>query len=187
MIWSVVDRPLYQCVYRGDQTCGCGDTTAFRRTSPKFVCTNSVGIKGLKVHCRAIQWFFIDFLRSKMAARRLEATAPANEKQACEALFFNQFRASRSIDVGVSASYPCKVIPLSDKDGLWLDRPPSTGSNCWRRWFQLWYLKVEHGARSGADLLCSECKRLDETDFLDGRWKRIPSRVKPRECRLPVD
>ena len=31
---------------------------------------------------------FVDFLRSKMAARRLEAAAPANEKQAFAALFF---------------------------------------------------------------------------------------------------
>ena len=36
----------------------------------------------LKVHCHAIQCFFVDLLRSKMAARRLEAAAPANEKQA---------------------------------------------------------------------------------------------------------
>ena len=42
----------------------------------------------LKVHCHAIQWFYADFLRSKMAARRLEAAAPANEKQAFAALFF---------------------------------------------------------------------------------------------------
>ena len=26
-IWRAVDRPLYRCVYRGDRTCGCGDTT----------------------------------------------------------------------------------------------------------------------------------------------------------------
>ena len=42
----------------------------------------------LKVHCHAIQWFYVEFLRSKMAARRLEAAAPANEKQAFAALFF---------------------------------------------------------------------------------------------------
>ena len=39
-------------------------------------------MKYLKVHCHAIQCFFVDFLRSKMAARRLEAAAPTNEKQA---------------------------------------------------------------------------------------------------------
>ena len=33
--------------------------------------------------------------------------------------FLHQFRASRSIDVAVSVSYPCKVIPLLDEDGLW--------------------------------------------------------------------
>ena len=33
--------------------------------------------------------------------------------------FLHQCWASQSIDVGVSVSYPCKVIPLSDEDGLW--------------------------------------------------------------------
>ena len=32
--------------------------------------------------------FYVDFLRSKMAARRLEAAAPANDSQALTALFF---------------------------------------------------------------------------------------------------
>ena len=40
----------------------------------------------LKMHCHALQRFYVDFLRSKMAARRLEA--PANEKQAFAPLFF---------------------------------------------------------------------------------------------------
>ena len=44
--------------------------------------------QSLKVHCHANQCFYVDFLRSKMAARRLEAAAPANEKQAYAALFF---------------------------------------------------------------------------------------------------
>ena len=78
-----------------------------------------------------------------MAARRLEAAAPVNEKQAFAALFFlHQFRASRSIDVGVSVSYPCKVIPLSDEHGLW-DKikkvktkkktlPMNKGENSWK-------------------------------------------------------
>ena len=71
------------------------------------------------MRCHAIQCFYVDFLRSKMAARRVEAAAPANEKQAFAALFFlHLFRTSRSIDVGVSVSYPCKVIPLSDEVGL---------------------------------------------------------------------
>ena len=75
----------------------------------------------LKVHsgCHAIQWFYGDFLRSKMAARRLEAAAGQREARLCRTFFLHQFRASRSIDVGVSISYPCKVIPLSDEDGLW--------------------------------------------------------------------
>ena len=46
------------------------------------------------------------FLQSKMAARRLEARAPANESQALASLFFlHLFEASRSIDVGVSISW----------------------------------------------------------------------------------
>ena len=36
----------------------------------------------------------------------------------CRTFFLHQFRASQSIDVGVSVSYPCKVIPLSDEDWL---------------------------------------------------------------------
>ena len=36
----------------------------------------------LKVHCHAIQCFYVDFLRSKMAARRLEAAAHAEELDA---------------------------------------------------------------------------------------------------------
>ena len=37
----------------------------------------------------------------------------------CRTFFLRQFRASWSIDVVVSVSCPCKVIPLSDEDGLW--------------------------------------------------------------------
>ena len=72
-------------------------------------------MQGLKVHCHAIQCFYVDFLRSKMAARRLEAVAPANESQdlAAFSFFFTCSRASRLIDVGVSVSCSCKVIPLS--------------------------------------------------------------------------
>ena len=38
-------------------------------------------LSGLKVHCHAIECFFVDFLWSKVAARTLDAAAPANEKQ----------------------------------------------------------------------------------------------------------
>ena len=65
----------------------------------------------LKVHCHAIQYFDVDFLRSKMAARRLEAGAPANELQASGALFLS--RLQPRIDVGVLVS--CQVVPLSHK------------------------------------------------------------------------
>ena len=44
--------------------------------------------------------------------------AGQREAGLCSTFFLHQFRASRSIDVGVSVSYPCKVIPLSDEDGL---------------------------------------------------------------------
>ena len=39
----------------------------------------------------------------------------------CRTFFLHHFRASGSIDVAVSVSYPCKVIPLSDEhsDSLW--------------------------------------------------------------------
>ena len=56
-----------------------------------------------------------------MAAMRLEAAAPAKEEQAFAAhCFLHLFRVSQSINVGVSVSYPSKVIPspLSDEVGL---------------------------------------------------------------------
>ena len=59
------------------------------RLAGLFFTFNLKRIYWLKVHCHAIQWFYVDFLRSKMAARRLEAAAPANEKQAFAALFFH--------------------------------------------------------------------------------------------------
>ena len=46
-----------------------------------FMSLVSLVLLKLKVHCHAIQCFFVDFLRSKMAARRLKAAAPTNEKQ----------------------------------------------------------------------------------------------------------
>ena len=47
-------------------------------------------------------------------AKRLEAAALTNESQALATIFvFHLFGASRLIDVGVSVSRPCKVIPLS--------------------------------------------------------------------------
>ena len=44
--------------------------------------------------------------------------ASQRETGQCHALLHHQFRASRSIDVGVSVSYRCNVIPLSDENGL---------------------------------------------------------------------
>ena len=44
-----VDRALYRCVYRGDRTYGCGDIVfSVGDHRQKLVCTNSLGIKGLK-------------------------------------------------------------------------------------------------------------------------------------------
>ena len=73
-----------------------------------LVCSSDdcISHKTLKVHFHAIQCFYVDILRSKMAARRLGAAAPANESQALAALFFlHRFGASRSIDVGASISW----------------------------------------------------------------------------------
>ena len=44
---------------------------------------------------------------------------PTRSRPLPHSFFLHQFRASQSIDVGVSVSYPCKVIPLSDEVGLW--------------------------------------------------------------------
>ena len=44
-----MDRALYRCVYRGDRTYGCGDIVfSVGDHRQKLVCTNSLGIKGLK-------------------------------------------------------------------------------------------------------------------------------------------
>ena len=54
-----------------------------------------------------------------MAARRLEAAAPANEKQAFAALFFlHQFRASQSIDVGYQSVTLAKLFLSRTKMGF---------------------------------------------------------------------
>ena len=68
------------------------------------------------------QWFYVDFLRSKMAARRLEAAAPANEKQAFAALFFfTSFEEFELRDQSTSGyqSVTLEKSFLSDEDGLW--------------------------------------------------------------------
>ena len=87
-----------------------------------------------------------------MAARRLEAAAPANEKQAFAALFFvHQFRASRAIDVGVSDNYPCKVIPLLDEDGLWdkIKKVKTKRQDCPWKWGK--FMETKTGLRSSTD------------------------------------
>ena len=54
-----------------------------------------------------------------MVDRKLEAAAHANEVQASAALFFVfKLGALQSIDVGVSASCPCKLVSLSHKFAL---------------------------------------------------------------------
>ena len=74
----------------------------------------------LKVHCYAIQCFYVHFCGRK--ARRLEAAAPANESQALAILFFSSPVRSFAIDRRRSTSQlstcPCKVILLSDEVGF---------------------------------------------------------------------
>ena len=89
-------------------------------TSPNCTMKLIVSFHRFKGALSRYSVFYVDFLRSKMAARRLEDAAPANEKQAFVVLFFlHLFRASRSIDVSLAVSSPCKVMPLSNKVGLW--------------------------------------------------------------------
>ena len=52
----------------------------------------------LKVHCHAIQWFYVDILQSKMAARRLEPQRRPTRSRPLQHFFLHQFRASRSIE-----------------------------------------------------------------------------------------
>ena len=69
----------------------------------------------------------------------------------CNTFFLHQFRASQSIDVGVSISYPCKVIPLSDEDGLWdkIKKVKTKRQVCPWKWGK--FVETETGLRSSTD------------------------------------
>ena len=82
----------------------------FQRAVSDLTFTSSL----LKVHCHAIQCFYVDFLRSKMAARRPEAAAPANDLQALTALFFSSPVRSFVIDRRRSIS----ESPLQSRSSL---------------------------------------------------------------------
>ena len=80
----------------------------------------------LKVHCHAIQWFYVDFFAVVNGGEETWGRG-AGQREAglwlCRTLFLHQFRgvrASRSIDVGVSisVSYPWKVVPLGRRWAL---------------------------------------------------------------------
>ena len=68
--------------------------------------------------------------------------AGQREAGLCRTFFLQEFRASRSIDVGLSVSYPCKVIPISDEVRLWdkikkvktkkTSLPMKNGENSWK-------------------------------------------------------
>ena len=75
------------------------------------------------MRCYAIQCFYVELLRSKMAVRRLEAAAPANELQASATLFlFFKLGASQlqPTSIGASVSCPCQVVLLSHKVNAWV-------------------------------------------------------------------
>ena len=108
-----------------------------------------------------------------MATRRLEAAAPANEKQVFAAFFLHQFRASRSIDVGVSVSYPCKVIPLSDEDGHWDKKKVKT-----KRQVSPWKMGKIHGNQNRlAELHGSILRCLGPTTVQDSRGFQVQLRI----------
>ena len=79
-------------------------------------------VKKLKVHCHAIQWFYVDFFAVENGGEETrDRGAGQPEAGLCRTFFLHQFRgvrASRSIDVGVSVSYLCKVIPLGRRWAL---------------------------------------------------------------------
>ena len=114
-----------------------------RYKTDSWVCARRFSFGTVKGALSRYSVFYVDFLRSKMAARRLEAAVPANEKQAFVALFLHLFRASRSIDVGISVagwvSYPCKVIPLSDEVGLWdlIKKVKTKRQVCPEQWWKI--------------------------------------------------
>ena len=78
--------------------------------------------KKLKVHCHAIQCFYVDFLRSKMAARKLEAAAPTNELPVLGRNFFftcwelRNWSTSKNQSVVLAKSF--LFLSLSDEVGL---------------------------------------------------------------------
>ena len=81
----------------------CLEVLIFRLPFFPFFFLSRVHWRFLKVHCHAIQCFYVDFLLSKLATRRLEATALANKMQALVAIFFLQVR-SFAIEVSLKLS-----------------------------------------------------------------------------------
>ena len=79
------------------------------------LCAVAFGMSYLKGALSSYSVFFMSiFLRSKMAARRPEAAAPANELQAWGTLFCSSSWELRNRSTSEYQS-PAKVIPLSHK------------------------------------------------------------------------
>ena len=68
----------------------------------------------LKVHCHAIQCFYVDFFAVENGGEETQGRGADQRLAGLGRNFiFHLFGASRLMDVGVSVSCPCKVIPLS--------------------------------------------------------------------------
>ena len=76
----------------------------------------------------------------------------------CRTFFFlHLFRASRrSIDVGVSVSYPCKVISFSNEVGLWdmIKKMQTKGQVCPEQWWKIHGIRNKHAEVHGSILSC---------------------------------
>ena len=71
------------------------------------------------MHCHAIQWFYVDFLRSKMAARRLEAAAPPTRSRPLQRfLFFTSFELRDQLTSGYQSVTLAKSFLSRTKMGF---------------------------------------------------------------------
>ena len=90
---------------------------------------------GLKVHCHAFQCFYVDFffLRSKMAARRLEAAAPTNESLGLGRNFFSPVLYVRRFAIDRRRSI--SQLSLQSHSSLSLSSRTKLGFEIWsRKW-----------------------------------------------------
>ena len=94
----------------------------------------------LKVHCYALSVLCQFFAVENGGEENRGRGAGQREAGLCRTFFaLHLFQASRSIDIGVSVSWPCKVIRLSDEVGLWdmIKRMKTKRQVCPEQWWKI--------------------------------------------------